>query len=166
MKYHTVDELGPPYPPESRPLRIDSPELATSRPCATCLGALITPPWVTLAHLIIAGELATVNATNCLRQCTPFSQAATARSQIHGPPLKGPINWARPRLCYVIVHSTHPLVPPITHQSPRIAQFPQISFPPPWTSSHRGQCTPGPILSSALLFQHPYMPLMLLDPTD
>jgi hypothetical protein len=98
-------------------------------------------------------------------QCTSFSPTATARSQIHGPPLKGPINWAHPRLRYVIVHSTHPPVPPIIQQNPRIAQFRQISFPPLWTSSHRGQCTPGLILSSALLFQHPYMPLMLLDPT-
>jgi hypothetical protein len=59
-----------------------------------------------LAHPVIVGELATVIATNRLRQCTSFSPTATARVQIHS----------------------------------------------------------GPILPSALLFQHSYMPLMLLDP--
>jgi hypothetical protein len=41
---------------------------------------------------VIAGELATMKATNRLRQCIPFPLIAIAQSQIHGPPLKGPIN--------------------------------------------------------------------------
>jgi hypothetical protein len=84
--------LRPPYPPESQPLWIGSPELATLRPCAMCPGILPRRCSSRYAYQVIAGELATVKATNRLRQCIPFPPIATAQSQIHGPPLKGPIN--------------------------------------------------------------------------
>jgi hypothetical protein len=45
-----------------------------------------------LAHLVIAGEVATVMATNRVRQCTSSSPTATVRVQIHRSPLKSPIN--------------------------------------------------------------------------
>jgi hypothetical protein len=96
--------LRSPYPPESQPLWIGSLELATLRPCATCPGILPRRSSSHYAYPVIAGELATVKATNRLHQCIPFPPIATAQSQIHGPPLKGPINWAHPRLRYVIVH--------------------------------------------------------------
>jgi hypothetical protein len=41
---------------------------------------------------VIAGEVATVMAANRVRQCTSSSPTATARVQIHRPPLKSPIN--------------------------------------------------------------------------
>jgi hypothetical protein len=41
---------------------------------------------------VIAGEPATVKATNRLRQCNSPSPAATAPSQIHRPPPPEPIN--------------------------------------------------------------------------
>jgi hypothetical protein len=120
--------LRPPYPSESHPMWIGLSELATSRPCATCPDILPRHSSSRYAYPVIAGELATVKATNRLRQCIPFPPIATAQSQIHGPSLKGPINWAHPRLRYVIVHSTHPLVPPITHRAPESLSSPKSVF--------------------------------------
>jgi hypothetical protein len=57
-----------------------------------CPGVLPHRSSLRYAYPVIVGELATVKATNCLRQCTPFSPLATTTSQIHGPPLGGPIN--------------------------------------------------------------------------
>jgi hypothetical protein len=97
-KYRLEDELRPLFNPDRRvhpdswAIQIRSSELATDRPCATCLGGLPRRSNSYYACLLIAGELATVKATNSLRQCSPLSPAATAPSQIHGPPLSGPIN--------------------------------------------------------------------------
>jgi hypothetical protein len=97
-----------------------------------------TPPWLTLAHPVIAGELATVIATNRARQCPSSSPAVARLLQIHWPPLRGPINWARHELRRVITHPKHHHLPPIVHQRPRIAHFPQIGFLPPWKGPRRG----------------------------
>jgi hypothetical protein len=153
-------------PPSTRPIRMNSPELAAQRSCATCLGVLPHHSSSYYTYPVIACEPATVKATNLLRQCSFLSPTATASSQIHGPPLGDPINWACRRFRKVVKHPIHQLVPSIVHQSPRIAHFPQIGFPPSWKGSHREQCALGPIMFSALLFQHPYVPLMLLDPTN
>jgi hypothetical protein len=97
-KYHRMDELEPLFTPAAVFAQLttasesSSPVIATSRPCATCLGILPRRSSSCYAYPVIVGELATVNATDCLSKCTPFSSAATARSQIHGSLLKGPIN--------------------------------------------------------------------------
>jgi hypothetical protein len=88
--------LRSPYPRVSRPPWIGSAELHTSRPYATCLGTLTSPPWLTLARPVVAGELATVIATNRVCQWPPLSPAAARLPQIHRPPLWEPINcWPR-----------------------------------------------------------------------
>jgi hypothetical protein len=72
-KYHRVDELEPLFTPAavSAQLTVASESsslvIATSRPCATCLGVLPCRSSSRYAYPVIAGELATVNATNCLR---------------------------------------------------------------------------------------------------
>jgi hypothetical protein len=63
---------------------MNSPEIANYRPCAMCLGVLPRRNSSYYTYLVIAGELATVKATNLLRQCSPLSPTATAPSQIHG----------------------------------------------------------------------------------
>jgi hypothetical protein len=70
-----------------------SPELDTSRSCATCLNTLSTLPRLVLTYTEIAGEVATVAATNLVRQWLLSSPTATTPNQIHWPPLSAAINW-------------------------------------------------------------------------
>jgi hypothetical protein len=55
-----------------------SPELDTSWSCATCLSTLTTPPWLILTYPQIAGEVATVAATNRMRHYPSSSPTASA----------------------------------------------------------------------------------------
>jgi hypothetical protein len=152
--------LRPPCPPDSRPIQMKSPELATYRPCATCLGTLPRRSSSYYSCPVIAGELATVKATNFLRQCSPLSPTATA------PPPPEPINWVCRRLHKVVKQPIHQLVPQIIHESSPIRDFPQIGPEHRTKWARRGQRATGPFMSSSLLFQYPYVPLMLLDPND
>jgi hypothetical protein len=103
----------------------NSLELAAYPPCATYLGALPRRSSSYYTRPVIASELATVKAMNLLQQYSPLSPTAIVPSQIHGPPLGDPINWACRRFRKVVKHPTHQLVPSIVHQSPRIAHFPK-----------------------------------------
>jgi hypothetical protein len=59
---------------------------------------LTVSQWVTVIHLFIAGELATMKATKLSRQCSPHSPTAVCLLKIHWPPLKHAINWTHPQL--------------------------------------------------------------------
>jgi hypothetical protein len=126
---------------------MNSPELATYRPCATCLGVLPCRSSSYYTCPVIAGELAPVKATNLLRQCSPLSPTATAPSQIHRPPLGDPINWACRRFCKVVKQPIHQLVPQIVHQSSPVWDFPQISPEHRANWPRRGQRATGPFMS-------------------
>jgi hypothetical protein len=90
--------LRSPCLPDSWPIQMNSPKLANYRPCATCLGVLPRRSSSYYTYPVIAGELATVKATNLLRQYSPLSPATTTPSQIHEPPPPEPINWVCSRL--------------------------------------------------------------------
>jgi hypothetical protein len=145
---------------------MNSPELATYRPCATCLGVLPRRSSSYYTRPVIAGELTTVKATNLLWQCSPLSPTATTPSQIHGPPLGDPINRACRWFCKVVKQPIHKLVPQIVQQSSPIRDFPQIGPEHHTKWPRRGQRATSLFMSGALLFQYPYVPLILLDPTD
>jgi hypothetical protein len=134
-KILTADELEATVPPYAVPTCAgDVAQRPSSRHTppaviATRLDPLTASQWVTVTHPFNAGELATVNATNCQCQWPLPSSAATAPSQIHRPPPQEPINWVCCRVRKVVKHPIHQVVPPITYQSSPIWDFPQISSP-------------------------------------
>jgi hypothetical protein len=109
-------------------LNQSSPDLDTSRSCVTCLSTLTTPPWLVLTYAEIAGEVATVAATNLVRQWLLSSPTASAPIQNWRPPLKHTINWWHGLLRWVITKPEHQFLPPISHHNSPISHFPQFCF--------------------------------------
>jgi hypothetical protein len=120
--------------------------VATSRPCATCPGVLPHRGSSRYAYPVIAGELATVKATNRLRRCIPFSPTSTARTQIHGPPLKGPIKLStRSAPPYNCALNTP------TRASNYSPEPPNCSVPPNQFSAAVNKLSPWPVHSRSVL---------------
>jgi hypothetical protein len=77
---------------------------------------------------VIAGEPATVKATNRLRQCNFSLRPPPRQLQIHRPPPSELINWECCQVHKVVKHPIHQAVPLITHQRAPIWDFPQIGL--------------------------------------
>jgi hypothetical protein len=148
--------LRPPYPSVSRSPWIGSPELDTSRPCATCLGTLTSPLWLTLARPVVVGELATIIATNRARQwppsfsgrrASPSNSPATAVGAYKLPTPPAPLSSCA--TSEATRASNHPLELPILGFPPNHSRTPS-GVTSPWLAHLRSAHTLCSFVSTSL----------------